>query len=260
MPAPDTLLLAEIAPPPFTPAPSGLLSVAVVETVSDPHILGGAQWESVSCDNLGVVTVDPCVLDATPDPLVATFCNEATSVLPPFAVVLREEAPLPGRTRDDRASRLRDRFTAFEETAVTAEVISGSVVDPLLAGWSLANAVPTGGAPADALAALGAVEDALAAVYGGIGNIWMAPSGVNAASDALVSSGGRLTTLSGNRVIVTAAAAGSVYGTGAVKVLRGPTELADDPRPAVNTGSLLLWRTYLVGWDCAAFISTYDES
>jgi hypothetical protein len=115
------------------------------------------------------------------------------------------------------------------------------------------------------LDALAEVEQYLASEYNGIGAIHMTPrTAILLGDDGLVRPSGVLTTRTGTPVVIgsgyDAADAGLIIGTGVPVLFRaGTPQQVEATDRTFNNGTLLIQRSWLIGWDCVAGSATYTH-
>lgn len=276
------------APPAFTAAGYGLLSVAETALdVDDGHWRNGVEWQPGYCGE-ALNTAAVCVTgglakSALPNELPIRGAD-------PFAVYGWLDCSPVGYTaqqwRDLTLAALVNNEQAAVERAFWTGVLSGGTLHPHLAAdtavvetgvgptvslQTAASVVVTGAV--DVTEAVGLLEGAMAGCYGGVPTLHVPRAAVAHLDNAslLEAEGPRLRTLAGSKVAAglgypgtgpdgTQPDAGTVwlYATGAVKVWRSDIELTGtSPAEYTNRSSndqvLVAERTYVVGWDCCHF-------
>lgn len=133
--------------------------------------------------------------------------------------------------------------------------------------WTEASAAATViAAPTSLLGALAEVEQHLAENYNGLGVIHLTPrAAVLLGDDGLVRPSGTLTTRTGTPVVIGSGYAGAdglaVLGTGAPVLFRaGSPQQVEATDKTYNNGTVLIQRSWLIGWDCVSAIATYTPA
>ncbi len=137
--------------------------------------------------------------------------------------------------------------------------------------WNEATAAATAataalGAQDSLLDALAEVEQHLAEHYNGLGTIHLTPrTAILLGDDGLVRPSGTLTTRTGTPVVIGAGYDGDdglmVLGTGAPVLFRaGQPQQVEANDTTYNSGTVLIQRSWLIGWDCVAVTATYTPA
>jgi len=137
--------------------------------------------------------------------------------------------------------------------------------------WDAATAAATAGGDAlgaqdTLLDALAEVEQHLAENYNGLGVIHLTPrAAVLLGDDGLVRPSGTLTTRTGTPVVIGAGYDGAdglmVLGTGAPVLYRAGTPQQVEANDTThNSGTVLIQRSWLIGWDCVAVTATHTPA
>lgn len=278
---------ALVPPPPFTYAPSGLLSVATDMTSQfDSHWGAGITWMPL-CSTPGS-TYDECVaLDASggtpaaPPTKGATFENVRRAATP-FTVIARKDCSTP-TFWDDLPDDIVEALQQGESWQVERSFWTGvagatdDVVHPHLASDTEVlddgdmlelETDEVSASPVDIVRGLGLLEEGLADCYQGQGVIHIPPALIPAlaAWGQVHLMNGKWVTCNGNLVAAGRGYTGSspgntapgattrwMYATGAVFYARGPVvpfTRVEMLNRSVNTIEALAERTYVVGWDC----------
>jgi hypothetical protein len=122
------------------------------------------------------------------------------------------------------------------------------------------------GAQDSLLAALAEVEQYLAENYNGTGAIHLTPrAAILLGDDGLVRPSGTLTTRTGTPVVIGSGYDGSdglmVLGTGAPVLFRaGTPQQVEANDTTYNSGTVLIQRSWLIGWDCVAVTATHTPA
>ena len=122
------------------------------------------------------------------------------------------------------------------------------------------------GAQPSLLDALADVEQYLAENYNGLGVIHLTPrAAVLLGDDGLVRPSGTLTTRTGTPVVIGAGYNGAdglmVLGTGAPVLFRAGTPQQVEANDTThNSGTVLIQRTWLIGWDCVAVTAIHTPA
>lgn len=238
-----------IAAPTPSPYRFGLFSVVPPSGDADTTWEGfGIQWHSMGC-TLPRVTFDPCLVD-TVDPLEAdTYCT--IPQFAPFTVYQQTGSTLRNQARDLPATR--ERLLLVEQFGVEDQL------------WTALAAAVTEVSTSTLPEALALVEQMLVEAYPAQGVIHMSRYTATLLHDHLVTEGGRLVTRLGTPVVAGAgydpvngadATTASIYGTGPIVIRRGQVDTVTVPTTESNDAAALAFRTYVVGWDCAAVGST----
>lgn len=238
-----------VAAPATTPYRFGLFSVVAPAADADTAWEGlGLQWRSMACA-LPRVTYDPCIVDDV-DPLAAdTYCT--IPQFQPFTVYQQTGDTLRNTSRS--VDETRARLLEVEQFGVERQL------------WDDMASVVTEVSTGSLIEGLALVEQMLVEAYPATGIIHMNRYSAIRLGDQLVVEGGRLTTRLGTPVVAGGgygAVAGAdpstaaIYGTGPIVLRRGLVDTATVPTPESNDVASLAFRTYVVGWDCAAVGST----
>lgn len=238
-----------IAAPPAFAYPFGLFSVAPPSSEADSAWEGlGVQWQSMSC-TVPKITYDRCIVDNVDDLTSSSYC--AVPQFQPFAVYQQTAGALRNRDRDLAATR--DRLLEVEQFGVERQL------------WTDLAAAVTEVATTNLTVGLALVEQMLVEAYPALGIIHMSRYTATRLSEELSVSGGRLTTKLGTPVAagggygpVTGAnpTTAAIYGTGPIVIRRGGLDSVSVPTNESNDATALAFRTYVVGWDCAAVGTT----
>lgn len=237
-----------------TPYPFGLLSLPVASAPADARWENGVWWPTSGCRAVGI-TWGLCNADA-PDPIPALddidFCQVGYGV--GFTVYARSGGSVRGAVGgiDAQLAQVRATLLAGEQWGVER------------AFWERldAEAGTAATTAADLSEAVAQAEQRIANVYGGTGTIHL--SRLNASrlpAGLLRANSGRLSTLLGTNVV-----AGGGYGeddldtapvelfvTGNPVVIRGAVDDLGAPvSPTTNRISAVVFRNYVIGWDCTA--------
>ena len=148
-----------------------------------------------------------------------------------------------GQSLDVGAAQVSRVFQDAEETAVERHL------------WDLLGIDVTEAAALSPEGALAKVEEELGDGYMGTGVIHMSRGTAVRLSQQLVREGDHIETLIGTPVAVGAGylvGGPTIYGTGALNVIRGDLEVVSAWNMAINDELILAERTYVVGWDCFA--------
>lgn len=122
------------------------------------------------------------------------------------------------------------------------------------------------GAQDTLLDALAEVEQYLAENYHGLGVIHITPrAAILLGDDGLVRPSGTLTTRTGTPVVIGAGYDGTdglmVLGTGAPVLFRAGTPQQVEANDTThNSGTVLIQRSWLIGWDCVAVTATHTPA
>jgi hypothetical protein len=287
-----------VAPPSFTPAPYGLLSVAQARyDETNPHWRAGVTWQSLC--GIADSTYDSCLaVTGTGDPpdppsKAATATWQARGATPFTVYAEFDCSPAVFAAQSQRLgeeSLTRTESWQVEQAFWTGLAGGQTVVFPHLAadaqvldteGVLLQTASTAVTGVVDIVEGLGTIEKALADCLNGVGVIHVPAELIPTMSalSLLVEDRGRLRTWNGNWVAAgagypgtapdgTAPAAGTswIYGTGPVFAYRSAVEvmpLSSIVNRSNNDVQAIAERTYVLGFDCchvAALISTGGES
>jgi hypothetical protein len=225
--------------PAVVPHPYGLFSVATPASPGD-HAMVGFQWESWACINPNTIT-DPCINGgAAPGPKEFEKCPNTNSYKP---ITVYLGIKRTGQSLDVGQTQVQRVFEDAEETAVERHL------------WDLLNIDVTEAAAMSPAGALSVVEEQLGDGYMGTGVIHMSRGTAVRLGPELVRNGSRIETIIGTPVVVGAgyvAGGPTIYGTGALAVVRGDLEVVSAWNMSINDELILAERTYVVGWDCFA--------
>lgn len=274
------------APPAFTPAGYGLLSVAEqADDTADVHWRGGVQFQPPYCGT-ALTTMAVCVTGGTNQPALAGGVTVRGA--DPFAVYgWLDCSPVgytPAQWRQLTTTALVNNETTTVETVFWTGAVTGGTVWPHLAAdtaivegttgqvvsLQTATSVAVTGTGVDIVEGVGLLEGTIGGCYAGTPVLHVPRRALAhmAGRGLLVRDGPRLRTHGGSLVAAglgypgtapdgSTPAAGTVwlYATGAVKYWRSPVELtgtnpADWVGRARNDQVLVAERTWAVGWDC----------
>ncbi|WP_395160396.1 hypothetical protein [Ilumatobacter sp.] len=158
--------------------------------------------------------------------------------------------------RDDAYTTSPDSVFAYSE----APAVEGIFWDE---ATGAATALP---AASSLLSALAEVEQHLAEEYNGLGVIHLTPrAAIMLGGDGLVRPSGTLTTRTGTPVVIGAGYDGAdgltVLGTGAPVLFRAGTPQQVETNDGThNSSTVLIQRTWLIGYDCVAVTSTHTPA
>lgn len=274
-----------VAPPTFTPLPSGLLTVAEAPAPGS-HWANGVTYQSFCVTGMGSLTWDECLVvtgtgsPVPPQPTKTGNVQSAIRGATPFTCYVEFDCSAVGNNDPTAAAQSAlDRAASWqvEQAFWTGGSAAGQpFVFPHLAATTalvdvqgiVLQTVPVTGGPFDVADGLGFLEDYLGDCYGGAGVIHV-PARLLPTLDAwglVKRQGAALTTLAGNRVAVGlgypgtnlsggAPGAGNVwmFATGAVFAYTGPPRITDKPGAvdrAENTIRMIAEKTYVLGWEC----------
>lgn len=237
------------------PAPTqlrfGLFSVVTPTPDADTSWEGmGITWLSQFCASIGV-TYDPCIVDNVDDLAASTYCTQPQ--YQPFTVY--ELSEVTTRNEATNEANARARLAEVEQVAVESQLW------PLLATAVTEVSAGIG----SVLEALAFTEQALGEAYPAQGVIHMSRYAATLLAPDLVREGSRLTTPLGTPVVAgagygeisgAAAANVSIYGTGPLVMRRGAVQYVTTRDLTTNRSFALAYRTYVIGWDCAAVGAT----
>ncbi len=278
-----------VAPPTFTPAGYGLLSVAeLADDTADPHWRNGVEYQPVYCGT-ALNTAAVCVTGGLDKPALPG--GRPIRAADPFAVYAWLNCAPVGYTPQEwqalTVQALTNNETAAVEAAFWTGAVSGGTLYPHLAAnaavtegasgatqvvtlQTAAQILVTGTGTVDIVEGIGLLEGAIGACYGGVPVLHVPRAAVAAmaAWGLVIRDGPRLRTPTGALVAAgigypgtspsgQAPAPGTawLYATGAVKYWRGPVETtgvnpAEWLGRARNEQVLIAERTYVIGWDC----------
>lgn len=190
------------------PRKRSVLDAANVISVTDPHVLLGAEYESILCGDVGTITTN-CGTPAnkTPSPIVNVTGD-------PFALYnLIECAPF-GHTPDEMLTMAETGLAYKEPVGVEAQV-----------GLLLTTAAASAGTPTTNAGAVGLLDQWLLDNWNGQGLILASgtAASVMLGAHALTYENGVLYTAGGTEVVVGAFGANNVaYAVGRLTLLKGP--------------------------------------
>lgn len=239
--------------PALVPYRFGLFSQ--IDFESNGRELFGLTWESRGCVALETTT-DPCIDTevAAKTPGTACVIGEADG----FTVYYYDTASVAGDEVDYHVERARERFLGAEQHAVEEyfhvalnDYITAQSYTPFDA---TALVTQTGVTGPQALLAAG--EQLLADNLRSQGVLHMNRLTASLLTEELVQTGGGLFTRLGTPVV-----AGGGYGpvdgdfgiigTGPLVGVRGAVEVSTAVDRSINSVSIVLERTYSIGWDCS---------
>lgn len=224
------------------PRKRSLLDAANVIPVTDPHVLLGAEYESVLCGDIGTIATN-CGTPAnkTPSPIVNVTGD-------PFAVYNVIECAPFGHTPEEMLRMAEEALPYKEPTGVEAYL-----------GALLSSAAASAGTPTTNAGAVGLLDQWLLDNWNGQGLILA--SGVAASvmlgAHAVTYENGVLYTAGGTEVVVGAfGAANTAYAVGRVTLLKGPVFSAMAPitlstGAPVNLSRALAERTWVPLVECS---------
>lgn len=231
----------------------GLFSLPPTAVPEGTHWEASVTWQSRGCNDVGVTnnrcTVESPVPALTPN----VVCDYVTA--PSFTLYSFSDETTGGEPVERKLARARDVLTFGEQWKAESVVWA-----QLAAAAGAADATA-----ADAVEAIAMAEQLITSVYGGTGVIHLSRYAATLAGTHVLSAQGtRLRTMLGTSVV-----AGGGYGdppeapadgfdlfvTGEVKLLRGAiVDLTGETyNSRINDISALVFRTYVIGWDCAVF-------
>lgn len=285
-----------VSPPPFTPAPYGLFSVAQLVTDADVHWMNGVTFEPL-CGTVNAVA-NPCLSPVVSGGTTKVETSDRTiRGADPFTIYERIDCGVVGnydRVEQDTLTMLeRGAQRKVEETFWTGSVqgATGLIRPHLAANTEIidgsemmqTSATVITGVALDVVEGIGRLEDTFADCYDGVGVIHASQVIVEAmAAQGLLlvvpnGPNGRpaLRTYNGNWVVAGAGYPGTspagavtagghwVYMTGSVFYFRSAPKSISRPSEAVvrsiNDLVYIAEQTYVVAWDCchlAVLIST----
>lgn len=252
MPTAATMPMYEVTAPAVVPYPFGIASVAATPAPADLHWQAGVWWLNHGCGPAGI-TYNQCTVDSVPAALPANVpCGYDTAA--PFTVFARSNASLGGMPLEMRDQQARDLLIAGEQHEVEEALWALLLAETGVAAATAAN-LHEAVAMADAL---------VPQVYGGTPVLHLSryAASMAVAQYALRIDGRRLVSPLGSDVIAGAGygtpptATGpalDVIGTGPVVLVRGDVQVFNEARnPVTNQLDTLVYRNYVVGWDCTA--------
>lgn len=247
--------------PPRLPVPYGLFTVAPPRSGSDHWQGGGVQWETLTCDTLGGVSMVQC------DETQMTGLPKDLAKMPvdpgeanPFSVYGHYTCSPIAMSWEEMYNLAEQHLTTREEQQVEQTLWTGDLGN--VPNFSGANGYP---APNDVTPATGTVdvwtaiavlEQQFPDVYGSLGVLHMSRGNAARAIEQqlLQTKGGRLSTWLGTPVV-----AGVGYGGGKIVASSQlftyrsdvfPGNLGGDTlNTSTNDYTALAERTYLVGFD-----------
>lgn len=232
-------IYTRVEAPKVVPHPFGLFSVAPPIAPGE-HAMVGFNWESWACIDPNTIT-DPCINGgAAPGPKEFEQCPNNISFKP---VTVYLGIKRTGQSLDVGQTQVQRVFQDAEEFAVERHL------------WGLLNTAVTEATALSPSGALATVEELLGTNYMGTGVIHMSRGTASRLGTELVRNGDRIETLIGTPVAVGAgytAGGPTIYGTGALNVVRGDLEVVSAWNMAINDELILAERTYVAGWDCYA--------
>lgn len=246
--------------PPLVPYRFGLFSQ--IDFDSNGRELFGLTWESRGCVGLET-TSDPCIDPEVAPKTPGTACviGEADG----FTVYYYDTASVAGDEVDYHVERARERFLGAEQHAVEAQFHAALNAWIVAQSYSPVDAMPivaqTGALGPQALLAV--VEQQVADNVRSQGVIHMDRLTASLLTEELVQTGGGLFTRLGTPVV-----AGGGYGlvdgefgiigTGPLVGVRGPVEVSTAVDRSINSVSIVVERTYSIGWDCSLVAAILD--
>lgn len=283
-----------VAPPSFTPAPYGLLSVVQARyDETNPHWRAGVTWQPLC--GIAESTYDSCLAvtgtgePPAPPAKAATATWEARGATPFTVYAQFDCSPAVFATQSQRLGEesltrteswqverafwtglAGGQTTVFPHLAANAQVVDSEGVLLQTASTAVTGVV-------DIVEGLASVEKALADCLNGVGVIHVPAQLIPtmSAQNLIVREGSRLRTWNGNWVAagagypgtapdgsVPAAGGAWIYGTGPVFAYRSAVEvmpISSIVNRSTNDVQAIAERTYVLGFDCchvAALIST----
>lgn len=232
---------AKVDVPAVAAARGGILSVATVIAVTDPHQMLGAEYESMACADAQTIVEfctqaqDQAEAPAEPSDFAKVFEGNGTWITgSPFAVYAGTDCALT------------DLETARQRAAKALEYAERRQIDQFVTAL-LAASTPTSVTTAEVPVAVGMalLEEWAAGVYGGVPVITAPITAVGCAGD-YVDRGldGTLTTSQGALVANVATAALSdpdamdIYASGRIVLLQGPVQTYSVPPMVRSDGSM----------------------
>jgi hypothetical protein len=250
-----------VAPPQVRPRLHGLTTTFLPRDLGT-HDRLGVQWPgSGACGGAVSTTDDECLSGESQtalDLIDACLTGGSASRHTIYSYVTQS---IFDSLNDDPAyaSSPESAFNYAEAPAVEAIFWQEAV--------SAATAASAALGPQDSLLdALAEVEQHLAENYNGLGAIHLTPrAAILLGDDGLVRPAGTLTTRTGTPVVIGAGYDGDdgllVLGTGAPVLYRAssPQQVTANDT-TYNSGTVLIQRSWLIGWDCVAVTATHTPA
>jgi len=246
-----------VSPPEVRPRLHGLTTSFLPRDLKTHDRLGVTWLGSGSCGGVVATTDDECLSGDTQTALtLLNACLAGGSADRHTIYSFVRQSLFDTLAGDDAYTSSPESVFAYAEAPKVEEIF-----------WSEAHtAATTLPAAASPLRALAEVEQHLAEEYNGLGVIHLTPRmAILLGDDGLVRPSGVLTTRTGTPVVIGAGYDGAdgltVLGTGAPVLFRaGTPQQVEAANGTFNTGTTLIQRTWLIGWDCVAATSTHTPT
>lgn len=250
-----------VSPPEVRPRLHGLTTTFLPRDL-DAHSRFGVQWPgSGACGGVVATTDDECLSGESQVALTlidACLAGGTATRTTVYSYVKQSLFDTLGQ--DPAYTSSPDSVFAYAE----APAVEGIFWAAAKAG-AVADSAALG-AQSSLLGALAEVEQHLAENYNGLGVIHLTPrAAVLLGDDGLVRPSGVLTTRTGTPVVIGAGYDGAdglmVLGTGAPVLFRaGTPQQVEANDTTYNSGTVLIQRTWLIGWDCVAVTATHTPA
>lgn len=250
-----------VAPPQVRPRLHGLTTTFLPRDL-DAHSRLGVQWPgSGACGGVVSTTDDECLSGSGQAALTLIDACLTGGSAERHTIYSYVTQSLFDRLNSDPAYTADpdNAFNYAEAPAVEAifwnEAVAASIADT-------ANLGPQN----SLLAALAEVEQYLGENYNGLGAIHLTPrAAILLGDDGLVRPSGTLTTRTGTPVVIGGGYDGDdglmVLGTGAPVLYRaGTPQQVEANDTTYNSGTVLIQRSWLIGWDCVAVTATHTPA
>lgn len=247
-----------VAPPQVKPRLHGLTTTFLPRDL-DAHNRLGVEWPgNGACGGVVSTTDDECLSDSSQVALtLLDACLAGGSADRHTVYSFVTQSLLDTLVSDPAYASSPDSAFAYAEAPeIEALFWAGAVAQAVTDTAAL-------GAQTTLLDALAEVEQYLAENYNGLGVIHLTPrAAVLLGDDGLVRPSGTLTTRTGTPVVIGAGYDGAdglmVLGTGAPVLYRAGTPQQVEANDTIhNSGTVLIQRSWLIGWDCVAVTATH---
>lgn len=249
-----------VAPPEVRPRPYGLTTTFLPRDLGTHERLG-VQWPgSGACGGVVSTTDDECLSDGSVAALTlvsACLAGGTASRYTVYSFVRQSIFDTLGQ--DPAYTSSPDSAFAYSEAPKVERLF-----------WDAATAAATAGGDAlgaqtSLVGALAEVDQHLAENYNGLGVIHITPRAAILLGDDVDESSGTLTTRTGTPVVIGAGYDGAdglmVLGTGAPVLFRaGTPQQVEANDTTYNSGTVLIQRSWLIGWDCVAVTATHTPA
>lgn len=250
-----------VAPPQVRPRLHGLTTTFLPRDLGTHDRLGVTWPGNGACGGVVSTTDDECLSGTTPAALTLIDACLAGGTADRHTIYSYiEQSLFDTLSQDEAYTSSPESVFAHAESPAVEEIFWAEAKAAAIADGAALGAQP------DLLTALADVEQYLAENYNGLGVIHITPrAAILLGDDGLVRPSGTLTTRTGTPVVIGAGYNGAdglmVLGTGAPVLYRaGTPQQVEANSASSNTGTVLIQRTWLIGWDCVAVTAIHTPA